>query len=145
MNENIFFGATCQKNPLHHRCEGFFTSIVVKEFSSCRVMRPTSVVRRARNPTASGGRGREDFLAQRSKKSSTNGCADFFGHRKRARIEPVRFRFVQEKAKMNLGRDFAIKKMEQVRGIEPPWPAWKAGVLPLNYTCRSLPNYYNTF
>ena len=26
------------------------------------------------------------------------------------------------------------KKMERERGIEPPWPAWKAGVLPLNYT-----------
>jgi hypothetical protein len=24
--------------------------------------------------------------------------------------------------------------MERVRGIEPPRPAWKAGVLPLNYT-----------
>ena len=25
-------------------------------------------------------------------------------------------------------------KMERVMGIEPTWPAWKAGVLPLNYT-----------
>jgi hypothetical protein len=24
--------------------------------------------------------------------------------------------------------------MERVRGIEPPWPAWKAGALPLSYT-----------
>ena len=24
--------------------------------------------------------------------------------------------------------------MERVTGIEPAWPAWKAGVLPLNYT-----------
>ena len=24
--------------------------------------------------------------------------------------------------------------MERVMGIEPTWPAWKAGVLPLNYT-----------
>ena len=24
---------------------------------------------------------------------------------------------------------------EQVMGIEPTCPAWKAGVLPLNYTC----------
>ena len=55
-----------QKNPLHRRCEGFFIVTVVQEFSSCRVMRPTSVARWARNPTASGGRGREDFLAQRS-------------------------------------------------------------------------------
>ena len=25
--------------------------------------------------------------------------------------------------------------LEQVKGIEPSWPAWEAGVLPLNYTC----------
>jgi hypothetical protein len=27
-----------------------------------------------------------------------------------------------------------LRRMERVRGIEPPLPAWKAGVLPLNYT-----------
>ena len=27
---------------------------------------------------------------------------------------------------------------ERVMGIEPTWPAWKAGVLPLNYTRISL-------
>ncbi|PKK38920.1 hypothetical protein ABB02_01733 [Clostridiaceae bacterium JG1575] len=26
------------------------------------------------------------------------------------------------------------KKMERVKGIEPSRPAWKAGILPLNYT-----------
>ena len=26
--------------------------------------------------------------------------------------------------------------VEQVMGIEPTRPAWEAGVLPLNYTCR---------
>lgn len=25
-------------------------------------------------------------------------------------------------------------RLERVRGIEPPYPAWEAGVLPLNYT-----------
>ena len=25
---------------------------------------------------------------------------------------------------------------EQVMGIEPTLPAWEAGVLPMNYTCR---------
>ncbi len=30
---------------------------------------------------------------------------------------------------------FILFKMEQVEGIEPSTPAWKAGVLPLNYTC----------
>jgi len=25
-------------------------------------------------------------------------------------------------------------KMERVEGIEPSWPAWKAGTLPLSYT-----------
>ena len=32
--------------------------------------------------------------------------------------------------------------MEQVRGIEPPYPAWEAGVLPLNYTCEQF--HYST-
>ena len=27
-----------------------------------------------------------------------------------------------------------LKKIERVMGIEPTYPAWKAGVLPLNYT-----------
>jgi hypothetical protein len=27
-----------------------------------------------------------------------------------------------------------IKTMERVTGIEPAWPAWKAGALPLSYT-----------
>ena len=34
------------------------------------------------------------------------------------------------------------KQMEQVKGIGPSQPAWKASVLPLNYTCKcssSLP------
>lgn len=30
-------------------------------------------------------------------------------------------------------------KLERVKGIEPSRPAWKAGVLPLNYT-RIIPN-----
>ena len=29
-------------------------------------------------------------------------------------------------------------KMERVMGIEPTWPAWKAGALPLSYTRSSL-------
>ena len=28
------------------------------------------------------------------------------------------------------------KKLERVKGIEPSYPAWKAGILPLNYTRR---------
>ena len=31
-----------------------------------------------------------------------------------------------------------LKKMERVMGIEPTRPAWKAGVLPLNYTRKSF-------
>ena len=34
-----------------------------------------------------------------------------------------------------------IKNMERVMGIEPTRPAWKAGVLPLNYT-RGTPTSY---
>ena len=64
-------------------------------------------------------------------------CADFFGHRERAESNgsiPIR------KSQKVIASLFLIfrKKMEQVRGIEPPWPAWKAGVLPLNYTCIDL-------
>ena len=37
-----------------------------------------------------------------------------------------------------------LTKLERVAGIEPAYPAWKAGVLPLNYTRlqKSLPYYY---
>ena len=31
--------------------------------------------------------------------------------------------------------NFLCKKMEQVMGIEPTCSAWKADILPLNYTC----------
>lgn len=30
--------------------------------------------------------------------------------------------------------------MEQTTGIEPVFPAWEAGVLPINYICKQL-NY----
>ena len=29
--------------------------------------------------------------------------------------------------------------MERVTGIEPAWPAWKAGALPLSYTREANP------
>ena len=32
-----------------------------------------------------------------------------------------------------------LKRVERVMGIEPTYPAWKAGVLPLNYTRASVP------
>ena len=32
----------------------------------------------------------------------------------------------------------SLKKIERVMGIEPTYPAWKAGVLPLNYTRISV-------
>ena len=31
-------------------------------------------------------------------------------------------------------------EMERVRGIGPPYPAWKAGILPLNYTRKPVNN-----
>ena len=34
---------------------------------------------------------------------------------------------------------FINNNLERVKGIEPSQPAWKAGVLPLNYT-RTIPN-----
>jgi hypothetical protein len=30
-----------------------------------------------------------------------------------------------------------LQTQKQVMGIEPTYPAWKAGVLPLNYTCAN--------
>ena len=35
--------------------------------------------------------------------------------------------------------------MERVMGIEPTRPAWKAGILPLNYTRKLVLYYYTTF
>ena len=35
-------------------------------------------------------------------------------------------------------KGFLKKKIERVMGIEPTYPAWKAGVLPLNYTRISV-------
>ena len=32
-------------------------------------------------------------------------------------------------------------QLEQVKGIEPSYSAWKADVLPLNYTCEKSQNY----
>ena len=28
--------------------------------------------------------------------------------------------------------------MEQVTGVEPAWPGWKPGTLPLSYTCETV-------
>ena len=33
----------------------------------------------------------------------------------------------------------AATQVERVMGIEPTYPAWKAGVLPLNYTRKAVP------
>ena len=35
-------------------------------------------------------------------------------------------------------RTIACPVLEQVRGIEPPYAAWEAAVLPMNYTCMSF-------
>ena len=36
-----------------------------------------------------------------------------------------------------------ISIVKRVMGIEPTYPAWKAGVLPLNYTCILITNIYD--
>ena len=36
------------------------------------------------------------------------------------------------------------QKLERVMGIEPTWPAWKAGALPLSYTRNGADNIDNT-
>ena len=40
-----------------------------------------------------------------------------------------------------LKRSNTYAKLVQVDGIEPTNPAWKAGVLPLNYTCKTDNSY----
>ena len=63
-------------------------------------------------------------------------------------VPRVRFPlYTQKENRYPYGYRFSL---EQVMGIEPTRPAWKAGVLPLNYTCIFLPpvssrNYYITF
>ena len=62
--------------------------------------------------------------------------------------KPSRVRFPFFQIKKHRGKPLCF--LEQVMGIEPTRPAWKAGVLPLNYTCIFLPlvssrNYYITF
>jgi hypothetical protein len=46
---------------------------------------------------------------------------------------------ISQKGKRKKGspnaKGFPDKKREQVMGIEPTYLAWKASVLPLNYTC----------
>ena len=41
---------------------------------------------------------------------------------------------MENQKSLDFSRDFN-KKIEQVMGIEPTYLAWKASVLPLNYTC----------
>ena len=38
---------------------------------------------------------------------------------------------------------YAILRLKQMTGIGPAYPAWKAGVLPLNYICKCSPRIYN--
>ena len=40
----------------------------------------------------------------------------------------------REASKITIKSMFSGDKKERVMGIEPTYPAWKAGVLPLNYT-----------
>ena len=47
-----------------------------------------------------------------------------------------------EKNKILNGFLSPAKKMEQVKGIEPSQSAWKAEVLPLNYTCIFIQHRY---
>ena len=45
-----------------------------------------------------------------------------------------------QRSGLNLGRKRELPlTLERVMGIEPTYPAWKAGVLPLNYTRTSSP------
>ena len=41
-------------------------------------------------------------------------------------------------ARTNLDNTLLSALLKRVMGIEPTYPAWKAGVLPLNYTRRCM-------
>ena len=49
--------------------------------------------------------------------------------------EEIRVKREEYKKKKPLMRLFFL---EQVRGVEPPYSAWEADVLPMNYTCVFL-------
>jgi hypothetical protein len=53
----------------------------------------------------------------------------------RALIRPV-----AERLQLGLLTSLGEKKVERVAGIEPAWPAWKAGTLPLSYTRNNDPD-----
>ena len=52
-----------------------------------------------------------------------------------ASLPPVRFPFLLHKKTTMAGsfRHLPGRFLERTTGIEPAWPAWEAGVLPLNY------------
>ena len=46
-------------------------------------------------------------------------------------------------AHIRASRSASASMMERVMGIEPTYPAWKAGVLPLNYTRRGAQSTFS--
>lgn len=46
-------------------------------------------------------------------------------------------RLIQFKKQVAQNRDVLLKVMVRADGIEPTTPAWKAGVLPLNYARKT--------
>ena len=40
----------------------------------------------------------------------------------------------KEARESSIHAEYSAEGLERVMGIEPTWPAWKAGALPLSYT-----------
>ena len=81
-------------------------------------------------------------MIQRAKRSAAVGSCKRQrgnnGNRKRANR-----RFDSRIFKKQKSRLTATFLLERVMGIEPTRPAWKAGILPLNYTRRCNGHYYS--
>ncbi len=98
---------------------------------SRRTDRRRSFAPRRPNPLGSKSRCFLQVMG-RTRSGGPRFCADRSG----AETEPLgtkgsRSHLLDKKTSGTILRSF----VEQVMGIEPTYPAWKAGVLPLNYTC----------
>src|ERR1700677_4495554 len=85
-------------------------------------MRPRSPGRKHASPDSTGPPTRRLFQA------TNGGFPQRFDPVSSAHKEHTRFVVWVQRA-----------KMERVMGIEPTWPAWKAGTLPLSYTRLARP------
>ena len=97
-----------------------------------KISRPVFAARTAKNekPGFRPGFFYKMRIAFERRSSRERKRSGFAGKR---RNSPVRQRGYAKGA--SLCRQGLFRRVEQLMGIEPTRPAWKAGVLPLNYSC----------